>query len=520
MYAQDEWRVTSSLKLSLALRAEKNGNPVCRNNCFSRFTGPFDGLTHGGDVPYNQNVITGLGNPYPSVDAINFSPRLGFTWSPLGSDKTVISGGIGIFYDAIAQGLVEPAFQNMPGYADFRLADGLWADPGASGSLAQLKLSAAALQAGFPNGASYASLSAATGGAFRRPTFSTYSGSMHTPQYQEWNLQVQHAVSNSMSLTLNYFGTHGIHIPNNNSTVNAWDAYGYGAGFPTARPDGGFNIVNQWSTAGVANSNGLSMTFLRRFANGLSVQANYTWAHALDEVSNGGGFVYGNDSFLSQFNPASLRANNYGNADYDIRHNFNTNFVWQPTYKSSNKIMNGFLGNWSFSSTLFARTGLPYSVLDTNSLFAGCSTYAGLCFPLAQPIGAGAAPGQQSCSNGNSQCFNIASFVDAGAATFTGYPVYPTQRRNQYRGPNLFNTNFNVMKNFPITERVKFGFGANFYNVFNHPNFANPNWALADGDNTVGKILSTVATPASPYGSFVGAAAAPRLIQLEGRLTF
>ena len=75
-YAQDEWRVRPSLKLTLALRLERNGNPVCQNNCFSRFSGPFDTLTHGSAVPYNQNIVSNLRNAFPSVDAINFSPGL------------------------------------------------------------------------------------------------------------------------------------------------------------------------------------------------------------------------------------------------------------------------------------------------------------------------------------------------------------------------------------------------------------------------------------------------------------
>ena len=90
--------------------------------------------------------------------------------------------------------------------------------------------------------------------------------------------------------------------------------------------------------------------------------------------------------------------------------------------------------------------------------------------------------------------------------------------------------NMTLMKNFNVTERVKLGIGANFYNLFNHPNFANPNWALAAvdveatpwtaPDPTVGFIQSTVSVPASPYGSFVGAAASGRLVQLEGRIRF
>jgi len=71
---------------------------------------------------------------------------------------------------------------------------------------------------------------------------------------------------------------------------------------------------------------------------------------------------------------------------------------------------------------------------------------------------------------------------------------------------------------FKVTERMKLGVGANLYNVFNHPNFANPDWYL--GDPTFGQILSTVSSPTSPYGSFVGAAASGRIIQLNAKITF
>jgi hypothetical protein len=523
VYAQDEWRVRPSFKLSLALRAERNSNPTCRNNCFSRFSNSFLDLTHGATIPYDQSIRSHLSQPYSGIDAISMSPRVGFSWSPFGNNKTVLSGGVGLFYDALSQGIVEGSFQDPPGWVDYRVPNSAWADPTSAGALAQLQAISAAFQAGFPAGASYASLKASYP-FFRPPIFSNYAGTVHTPQYQEWNFQVQHAFGNNMSLMVNYFGSHAIHIPIENSGLEAYDPDNLLNGaLPATKLDPSFNEVLEWSTVGVANSNGLDVTFTRRFSRGLSFQANYTWAHALDEVSNGGAFVYGGDSFISQLNPFNLRANNYGNADYDIRHNFNSNLLWQPSYKPASKILNGFLGGWSFSGSLFARTGLPYMILDSNTVgyFGYANIYAGAYFAVpGQPIGPGPNPGQQSCINGNSQCFNIASFVDAGAATFTSYGGFPTQRRNQYRGPNFFDTNFNVVKNFNLTERVKFGIGANFYNVFNHPNFANPNYVLADGDPTVGKILSTVSVPASPYGSFVGAAAAPRLVQLEGRLTF
>lgn len=535
MYGQDEWRVNNKLKLTLALRAEHNSNPVCQNNCYSLFTAPFDALQHGPDVPYNQNIQTGLHQAFRATDKLNLSPRVGFTWSPLANDNTVISGGLGIFYDALSQGIMEDAFSNTPYVNQFNVYGELWADPGPNGAKAIAASSNAALLTGFAAGQSYNQIQAATGGVFRAPLFTNFAGTMHTPQFQEWNLQVQQAIGSNMSLSLNYFGNHGIHIPVVNGNLNAYDAWycgatadgmPCGAGFPQEAPDRSYGTVSQWYTGAISNSNGLTATFTRRFAQGVSFQAGYTWSHALDEVSNGGAFAYNFDQPQSQINPLSLRANNYGNADYDVRHNFSANFVWEPPHKFSNSLVNGVMGGWMFSGSLFARTGMPYTVIDTNSYFPNLGGFAAI---PAQALGPGATFGGGTCQNGNSQCFDPNAFVDAVSPAFdtafaaTGNPVYtsfPNQRRNQYRGPGFFNSNFSLMKSISLTERMKFGFGANFYNVFNHANFYTPNVYLASGDSTVGKIQSTVNPPASPFGSFLGADASPRLIQLQARITF
>ncbi len=518
MYAQDEWKVKNNLKLTFALRAEHNSNPVCQADCFSLFASPIQQLNIGPDVPYNQMIEAGRHQIYRKTDALNLGPRFGFVWSPLGNEKTVISGGFGIFYNSLAAGVMYDDFTNFPNIVNSNVYStdtaGLWADPTAAGSAYIATVSANAIASGFANGASYNSLLASTGGLFRPPSFMNFATAMHTPRYQEWSLQVQRALGADMSFTLGYAGMHGIHIPIANS-FNAWDPYGQGAGFPSTIPYPNFAGITQYSTTAVANSNNLTATLQRRFSHGISFQANYTWGHALDEISNGGIDAYGADSLGGQLNPASLRANNYGNADYDIRHNFSGNFVWEPPHKFGNKIMNGLLGGWNFSGTIFARSGLPYSVLDYNTFFPNYWTGV---IP-GQPLGPGATYGAANgCSNPDKACFDPNAFVD----TYNTLPLatYPTQRRNQYRGPGFFNTNFSPSKGFNLTERMKLRVGANFYNLFNNVNFYLPNAYLSTGDPGVGHIQSTVSVPASPYGSFVGAAASGRMIQLQARITF
>jgi carboxypeptidase family protein len=518
MYAQDEWKVKNNLKLTFALRAEHNSNPVCQADCFSLFAKPIQQLNIGPDVAYNQMIEAGRHQIYRKTDALNLGPRFGFVWSPLGNEKTVISGGFGIFYNSLAAGVMYDDFTNFPNIVNSNVYStdtaGLWADPTAAGSAYIASVSANAIASGFANGASYNSLLASTGGLFRPPSFMNFATTMHTPRYQEWSLQVQRALGADMSFTLAYAGMHGIHIPIANS-FNAWDPYGQGAGFPSTIPYPNFAGVTQYSTSAVANSNNLTATLQRRFSHGVSFQANYTWGHALDEISNGGIDPYGADSLAGQLNPASLRANNYGNADYDIRHNFSGNFVWEPPHKFGNKIVNGLLGGWNFSGTIFARSGLPYSVLDNNTFFPNYWTGV---IP-GQPLGPGATYGAaSSCNNPDKACFDPNAFVD----TYNTLPLasYPTQRRNQYRGPGFFNTNFSPSKGFNLTERMKLRVGANFYNLFNNVNFYLPNAYLSTGDPGVGHIQSTVSVPASPYGSFVGAAASGRMIQLQARITF
>lgn len=515
-YAQDEWNVTPKLKLTLALRGEHNSNPVCQTNCFSQFRVPFQQLPTNPNLPYRVAIQTNLHQAFRGTNPLNLSPRLAFVWSPFGNDQTVVSGGVGLFYDALAQSVVEPAFENAPNNVDQRVFTGLWANPTPAGALSIATQSALSLKNGFAQGASYGSLVAQTGGVFRAPSFTNFPSTFNTPQYQEWSLQLQQAIGNNMAFTMAYVGTHGIYVPVENATLNAWDEFGFGGGFPPAVPNPSYATTSQWFTGANSNTNNMTASFIRRFTRGLSFQANYTWGHALDDISNGGINAYDlTTSIVSQLNPASLRANNYGNADYDIRNNFNANFVWEPPYKFNNKKTDAVLGGWTFSGTLFARSGLPYTIEDGNSSFPNLG---GNGLIVGQAVAEGPTFGQTgNCNTGNALCFFQGSFVDTST---TGLPAYPNQRRNQYRGPSFSDINFSLQKNVNLTERFKFGLGFNFYNLFNHPNFYLPNAFLSSGDPTVGRIQQTVAVPASPYGAFQSAAASPRLIQLQARLVF
>lgn len=525
VYGQDEWNVTPNLKLTLALRAERNSNPVCQINCFANFKTAFSALpsTTSSDpstVPYSSDINFNQHRAFPGVDLVDLSPRFGFSWSPGSDKKTVISGGFGIFYDSPPEGLVDNLLSNPPVSVTFRVRPTSGIAPFApNGGAAVL----AAAESAFNINESYAQISTALnalGVNFPAPAFSEVVGTMEAPEWQEWNLQLQRQFSSTFVLNVSINGNHGVKIPYSNQFPNAYDQYGIYpgvAGIPASVPNPNYGTVTAVQNGGVSFYNGLTVSLTKRMSHGVAGHLNYTWSHALDDVSNGGIFTYG-DSLTGQgqLNPLSLYAGNYGNADYDVRHSLNADVVYAPGFRFGNHLLNGALGGWQWTFKVFWRTGLPFSVTDGNTALGNYGDAI-----LAQMATSGTA--QTSCGEGanyvsGTPCLNAASFVNAGASTFTNFGSWSNQGRNAFRAPNFFDVDMALFKNFSITERVKFGLGAQAFNVLNHPNFYLPDSTY--GDPTFGLISSMTSSPTSPYGNFLGFDSSPRVMQVSGKITF
>jgi hypothetical protein len=518
-YAQDEWSVKSNLKLTLALRFERNSNPVCQFNCFANFKGPWSSLASfnaadPGSVPYSSDIAYNQHQAYPGVDSLSPSPRFGFSYSPFASNKTVISGGFGLFYDSPAAGLVDDLLANPPVSVAIRVRPkGGIAPFDPAGGAATWAASAGAFSVTDTYSQIASSLSA-LGSTFAAPAFTSISGTIHNPEYQEWNLQIQQEISKSVVLVANYVGNHGAKELYTNAWPNAFDEYGVYPGVPgvsASAPVPNYGTVTTVQNGALSNYNGLSISVRKHMSHGFVADFNYTWSHAIDEVSNGGLFTYG-DSLLGQINPLSLRANNYGNADYDIRNNFNGDFVYQPTIHTGHRILDSALGGWQVSGKIFWRSGLPFSVTDGNwALGNGGGTI------LATPIGGAA---QTSCGEGAAvtPCLNASAFLNSGDPNFSNYTAWSSQNRNTFRGPHLFNMDTSLFRTFTYAERFKFAFGIQAFNVLNHPNFGLPDSTL--GDSTFGQITGMASSPTSPYGVFLGYDSSPRTVQVTGKLTF
>lgn len=567
VYGQDEWKATSKLKLTMALRVERNSNPVCQTDCFANFTGPFSstasyqaGLAGTGaefDVPYSSDIKYGQHQAYPGVDTLLWSPRLGFSWDPLGAGKTVVSGGYGLFYDNPAAGLVDNLLANPPNSVALRVKNSptslgvLPFDPAGAPNTWQQSASAFNINDSF----NQISDALPVGVTFNPPAFGALVGTIKSPEWSEWNLSVQQELNRSTVMLVNYVGNHGSRISYSNAWPNAFDAYAgvyagnngttttgiYGGALPLGPPAGNYSTVTEYRQGAVSNYNGLTISLRKQFSNWIAAHLNYTWSHNLDETSNGGLFNYGfegNNSILGQLNPVSLRTSNYGNSDYDVRHLINGDFVINPTFHKTGALK-WVTEGWQFSGKAFWRTGLPYTIIDGNlggSVVNGGDSIPATVIGNAQPSGCGSGnasyngsgvPGCLSASglydtSANVNTFNC-FFTDinptADCPTPTPLTAYPHQARNQYRGPHYFDMDLNLFKNFKV-ERFNIAIGAQAFNAFNHPNFGLPNSTFFSGDPTFGTISSMQGTPTSPYGNFLGFDSSPRVMQVSFKLEF
>jgi hypothetical protein len=540
LYAQDELTVSQRLKVTLSLRAQHNSNPICVTNCFSALNNSFLSVSHDPLQPYNQAIRTNLHQALPNYENISWEPRVGFAFQPRGDGKTVIRGGVGIFSDLFPATIASSFDTNSPLKNTFVIPSGSALAPNVNGSgQSMAQASNAAFLAGFHSGQNLTQIENAVP-AFSPPTFTSSEHMIHYPKYVEWNLEVQQALGSKMSFSLNYVGNHGYDLAGTNPGLNAFcGAACLGAlstpgappvtgfvGLPSAPLDQRFATVTEIGNYGISNYNGLTASLSRHINTAFQIQAAFTWSHALDDISNGGFLPFNfdtNTSILAAQNPFNWRQYNYGNADYDARKQFNLSYVYN-TPRLHSRAWDALL-NWTISGTLFARTGIPFTAIDGASTGVLNSSNYGPATGMS--LFADSNVGPLSCSSSaaftvtgtNRPCMTLSQFSSPVPAT-GGIATFGQQRRNQIYGPFYFNTDLTLMKNFRIPgwESGEVQIGAQAFNLFNHPNFDQPVGDVANSQ--FGQSIRTVATPTSIYGSFLGANASPRALQIRAQLRF
>ncbi len=530
-YGEDDWKIKSNLTLTFALRIEHESNPVCQTNCFNRLNAPFLLADNNVNTPYSTDVLQGLHQELQGLSSILWQPRFGFAWSPHGLRGTVIRGGVGLFNDAFPAVFTDNFASNAPGVNTF-FVSGSNIAPGETLNGGNLFTQAAANNAGlitgFKTNQTLAQIQANVP-AFSPPSLFSANKQTRIAQFQKWSLEIQQAIGKNSSFDVAYNGNHSIHDLVDRNGVNAFCSPGAVGtacqnvpsfvGLPAAPFDPRFGTVSLLDTNGISNYEGVTFSFKHNVNGGWGkgvLQANYTYSHAFDDVSNGGNpnVFFSATSVTSAINPFNTQQN-YGPSDYDVRHYFSSSYVWELPIRRA-LLGHGWaplVDGWQVSGTIFVRSGLPYSVVDGGlDGLLSAQGFGGVVLP--QFLGGPTSRCGEGAATGVTPCLTAAQFVPSTSETnFIG------GLRNIFRGPGYWNTDFTAQKltKIPHWESGQFGLAFQFFNLFNHPNFSLPNANLT---GALGSISSAVSEPTSILGSGLGGDASVRIIQIKASVTF
>jgi hypothetical protein len=544
LYAQDTWKLTKKVTWTFGMRDTFNSNPLNPHGQIARLRRSFDSISHDMNQPLNVAIQTGLGNVFSSTPLAILQPRAAIAWQF--EPKTVLRAGFGVFSDILPGTVADIIGFNPPYNKTFQgglqgTVGGTAIAPGVPNSAVDATVAAnQAFSSGFPRGQLSCASAQANPSSCLPPVAITAvpNGKLHAPYFMEWSLGLEHQLGTTGSLHAEYVGTRAVNQPYL-TQVNGYQSVcgGCFAPFPYAQsPDPRFGAVTQFSTGANSHYSGLQLTAMKRFGNGFMGQLNYTWSRCMDTVSNGGFLQFSAGGILSPL-PGDL-ARDYGPCDYDIRHNLNAQYVYQLPLKVRNRLLGYTLNGWQVSGTVFWHSGIPFSVLSTpysangNGIVNGsgpqfASVVPGILLYEHNPIPGVTQPGTVQWLNPDA----FVSTVDPSTgACFRGNSPKNCQfgnlGRNALRGPIFTWSDFYLSKWFPLTEQLKLRFDAQFFNVFNHPNFGLPSMVLAGipGKPTTqtgfGALTYTTSPPTGLLGVGLGGDSTPRMIAFQLRLEF
>lgn len=443
-FAQDDVRVNRRLTLNLGLRWDVYTWPYEVNDKQANFD-----LATGQMVLAGQN---GASRSFVPTDHKDFAPRLGFAYDLGGTGKTVLRGGYGIFYFMDRGGINNQLGQNPPftGQSSYRYSDGyritftgMGCLPGATGRFCS---SVPAITDNDPTKAT-GPLPAKDffGFDLNNPTNVSVFAVMPTNRpsmVHQWNLQVQRELGANMGLSIGYVGTNGDRLATYYN-MNKFDQNGQRL-FPN------LNAVNVQDTRGTSTYHGLQTRLDRRMTQGLQFTASYTWSHAIDDSTD----AFDNNSGMANFRWMNLER---ASSSFDTRHRFVFSTMYELPFGkgrafASNmpKFVEGFLGGWQTNAIWNWQSGLPFDVTEQN----------GNNRPMLVSM--------------PQNPHTLAEWIDTSALAANGGNGPSNLHRNFFTGPTYNTVDLSLFKDFTVTERVKTQFRAEFYNVLNHPVFAQP----------------------------------------------
>ncbi len=464
VYVQDSWRVRRNVTFNFGLRWDYFGVIHEEKGRFS---------------VYDPAVGLVLKEKLYNKDFNNFGPRMSLAWDIGGKGKTVIRAGAGLFYDIFSQdfftGQIPWNCYNCPGVAYNPVGQ------------SPVFLSLSPVGPFVNNAPVFDPTTTGPGSPDTTDVFTV--NNIRTPYIYNYNLNVQHELGKFGLLQVGYVGSQGRKLFRirdiNQPSATAIRAYDYATnGCCVPRPfDTAANLsalapnkpfyVNQLESAAASNYNSLQTSFMQRNWRGLTQQISWTWSHSIDDASDGQDFVPN----AAQPNDSTNARRERGNSNFDVRHRV----VWSLTYAFPKWEGLGRFGEgWAISSVLTLMSGHPFHI-NYNFLddYDGSGEFFGRPDVVGTPRYNRSNPAQfLDLSAFKVPCtLNPAGSGFAQDCTFTAgvnSMHFGNLGRNSLLGPDYRNLDFAIIKDTRITERWRLNLRVDFYNLTNHPNFANP----------------------------------------------
>lgn len=467
-YAQDAWKVTPQFTFNYGVRYEyfgvqHNDNPNLDSNFY--FGGTVANLTTPSEIRAGQvftapkSPIGGLWKPqYGTV-----SPRVGFAYDLFGNGKASLRGGYGISYERNFGNVTYNVIQNPPNYAVIVLNNTQVTNSNSG-----------------PLGAS-------TGSVPLPPTSLRNVGeNIRTAQTQFWSLSNDLQLAPNTVVSLTYTGSRGIHLYD----IKNYNGLGSGnalLGDPVTDPAGSgkqaltrlnpqYSDINNRGSNGDSYYHALNVQFqsdqLQR--TGLSIVANYTWAHETDDLSST--FSSSNNEFsLGYTNPFNPKLD-HGDGDFDIRHRLVIAPIYQtPKLESHGALMKELLGGYEVTGIYTVHTGTPFTYFDSTNNASGYNVvrYTPAAGVVPQHTFKKIPSGQNGGGKNSYVLGSLPTAVSFGNPNLLGisdwgpYPATMTAR-NAFRGPGLWGFDASLSKTFPIKGKYSVELRAEGFNVLNH----------------------------------------------------
>jgi len=572
VFLQDDWKATSNLTINLGLRTEFLGAWTDGDCHIGNIESD---LTKSGAYPFiypscvNKLGVTGLtgnaaGSTFKNNVSTGWGPRVGFAWDVMGHHNTTLRGGYGIYYVREDVGAVDQLsfqspfipivfFGQTPGYT---MSDFFTGTPAvnpnavpAAGQLSGAWLPCLAQFTGFVDGSGAPTTNTNLTGTYKSCSGPGVNSTQNlfvlevprhfvVPNTQQWNLTLQHEFAKTWVLEVGYVGTRGVHLRETRDAIQSVDATKHpitvtdttGHSY-TITTDTFDNAIARTPTPGLNGYSGyqifandaystyhaLQATFSRRWGQSY-LQAAYTFSKNIDATSTG------NTAFNTAWNDQSNINASRGISDFNRPQRLALTYAYDlPFFMHSSGIRKAALGGWQVSGVSIFQSGLPFSIYDSSAgtafLGAGSTPLLGASLAPGATVASGLAGGsmQQKLTSGYlvPTAFTPAAQVDptdcANDPNFCG-TGFGNLGRNVYKGPFEQNWDVSFLKHFKVGERNDIRFAADFFNLWNHTNFANP---------TVTDVEAYLASPTtSPFGKIVQTNGNPRLIQFSLRWAF